>query len=102
MASYKSRLLSVEDDFLASLSKSDDAIAAFEQRWEQLLHDIDSAMEVSGLSSDIPALAHAVALRIAALADTSATLLTQCDDLTSQFLDEVDSLMSQMTAALPP
>ncbi|KAI1781633.1 hypothetical protein LXA43DRAFT_1069954 [Ganoderma leucocontextum] len=97
MASYKARLLGVEDDFLSSLSKGGDAIAAFEGRWEELLHDIDSAMDMSGFPSDIPPLAHAVAVRIAALADTSAALLVKCDDLTSQFVDEVDSLMSQLT-----
>ncbi|TBU34741.1 hypothetical protein BD311DRAFT_746712 [Dichomitus squalens] len=97
MALYKARLLSAEHDFLTSLNKGGDAIADFERRWERLLQDIDSAMEVSGLPSDVPALAHAVAVRIAALADTSAALLVSCDDLTSQFVDEVDSLLSQLS-----
>ena len=87
MLSLKDRLLSVEEDFLASMLNGDKAMSAFDQRWQTLLDDIDHAMETeaatNSINHDIPALAFAVASRVATLADTSVALFTTCDTISS-------------------
>ncbi|KAI1783070.1 hypothetical protein LXA43DRAFT_366303 [Ganoderma leucocontextum] len=94
--SLKQRLLSIEDDFVSALVKGGDALTAFEDRWEILLEDIDSASQ-NGLDCEVLAIAHATSTRLAALADTSVELLDSYNEITSQLVDQVDSLMGELS-----
>lgn len=97
MRLLKSRLLSAETDFLSALVEGGDALTTFDERWSQLIEDIDRALSSDELDSETSALAHATASRIATLADISAEVFDSYNTLTSSLMDQLDSMMTELT-----
>lgn len=97
LLSLKSRLLSVEQDFLSALVDGGDALIAFESRWEGLLEDVNNALETPGLHPEISALAHITATRVAALADASIDVCDIYNTHSSLLMAEIDNLMSELS-----
>lgn len=99
MTSLQERLLSIEDEFLTALSDGEDALSTFEQRWEKLQEDLDTAFRLGELDMPLSMLVHSTASRIATLADTSIELLIRKDTITNELVEEVESLMAQIDLA---
>ena len=97
MSSLRQRLLAAESDFLAALGSGDGTLVTFNDHWERLLADVDSALETASLDSETASLAHTVTLRLVTLADASAEIYSSCNALTTQLMDQVDTLMSELT-----
>lgn len=94
--SLRPLLLIAEDEFSAALLKGDDAVVAFNERWERLLADIDSVSS-KGLDDETSALVHTVATRIATLAEVAIDLYTTSNALTSELMEQLDSSMSTLS-----
>ncbi len=97
MFSLKDRLLSAEDECLGALVEGGEVLSNFLAQWEILAQDLDVAHDTAILDADTSALAHAVALRIAELADISADLFTSYDDITTDLIAELDGLMLELS-----
>ncbi|KAI0830486.1 hypothetical protein BC628DRAFT_871305 [Trametes gibbosa] len=97
MLSFKDRLSAVEGEFLVALIKGGDALSAFNDRWEELVFEIDLALEHATLDTETASLAHAVASRCATLAETSVDLFSSYNSLTTELMGELDTLMSDLT-----
>ncbi|KAI0756832.1 hypothetical protein C8Q80DRAFT_1130723 [Daedaleopsis nitida] len=97
MSTLKSRLLCVETDFISALVEGNDALSAFDQRWEQLLDELNNALSTDTLDMETSSLAHATASRMATLADISAEVIDNYNILTSQLIGQLDTMMSDLS-----
>lgn len=97
LLSLKDELRSIEDAFVVALMEGGEALAAFELRWENLTKDIDEAQAQQCLDADTARLAHSTSIRLAALADVSADILTIQEDITSDLVNQLGCLMSELT-----
>ncbi|TFK94378.1 hypothetical protein K466DRAFT_657746 [Polyporus arcularius HHB13444] len=96
LSSLSSRLLAAENDFVSSLIDGEEAMLAFNQRWERLVEDVDVALESTGLDEELASLMHATAERIATLADISADIYVNYNTFTLHLIDQIDSLMLEL------
>ncbi|KAJ3006364.1 hypothetical protein NUW54_g3966 [Trametes sanguinea] len=97
MVSLKARLLAAERDFVSALIEGGGSLVAFNDRWEQLLRDVDTALETNCLDHELSALAHATATRIAALADLSEEAYASCELVSAQLVGQLEVMVSDLT-----
>ncbi|TFY53890.1 hypothetical protein EVG20_g9930 [Dentipellis fragilis] len=90
----RSRFLSIEDQFLSSITLGSDAIAAFNHDWASLFRDFSAAVKSQQVDDETMTMAHTIASRVAILADPLLCMDSEMGKLLEDFESEVDRILS--------